>query len=517
MNAKDIDLAAEIAQYYSDPLQGCLFLYPWGKSGTPLADSKGPNREQARFLDDLGDEIKARRFNGRDAVPSIRMSVSSGHGTGKTSLIGMLAGFLMATRDAMRGTVTANTGDQLKTKTWASIQMYKKLLICAHWFDITSELFWRIGRKEDWFMQAATCREENADAFQGQHSKTSSSVYIFDEDSNVPDTIHTAAEGGTVHGEAMYFRFGNPTRREGSFYQTCFGTKLKVWLRHTLGPSRDTDHPAGFRRWDARYTEFRNDAQIAEWKEEYGEDSDFFRVRAAGLPPEASDLQFISSRLIHEAQLRPARALSDDPLVAGCDLAWGGNDSACVRFKRGLDMRTVKPIKVPGELLRDDSIMVLKLADVLDREWDVGAGRKMRVAMLFIDSAGACGPIVRRLREMGYKNILEINFGAHSPNKKYKLMRSYMWGQLKEALPQLAIDASPDLEADLSAPGYRITKDGEILLELKQDLIKRLGHSTDDGDSAALCFAAPVRSKQTQENRERKRSQQPSSVVSAWS
>src|SRR5438552_13864129 len=106
MNAKEVELAHEIKQYYNSPLEGVLFLYPWGASGTPLADSTGPNREQAKFLDDLGDEIKARGFNGRDAVPSIRMAIASGHGCGKSFLIGMLSGYLMATRDAMRGTVT---------------------------------------------------------------------------------------------------------------------------------------------------------------------------------------------------------------------------------------------------------------------------------------------------------------------------------------------------------------------------------------------------------------------------
>jgi hypothetical protein len=219
--------------------------------------------------------------------------------------------------------------------------------------------------------------------------------------------------------------------------------------------------------------------------------------------------------LITAAQRRIPAALTDDPLIAGCDLSWGGDDAACIRFRRGCDARTIKPIKVPGSQTKDDAVMVMKLADVLDREWDLGNGRKRKVDMLFIDSAGTCGRIVRRLRELGHKNIIEVNFGGFSPDPKYKMCRSYMWGQLKEALPQLAIDTSPDLEADLQTPGYKMTKDTEILLEPKQDIIKRLGHSTDDGDALALTYYAPVRSKQAKEERERKR--RPSSVVSAWS
>lgn len=509
----DIDLAAAISEYYSDILGATLFLYPWKKPGTPLEFMSGPSREQAKFLDDLSDEIQVRGFNGVDPVSSIEMVVTSGHGSGKTELIGMLAGVLISTRDAMRGTVTANSGDQLRNKTWAAIQKYKKLLINAHWFEITSEKFWRIGRKEDWFWAAVTWKEENADAFQGQHAARSSSIYLFDEDSNIPDSIHVAAEGGTVHGESMIFRFGNCTRRSGNFYQRAFGTSREALVRKTLGPSKGTDHPASLRRWDSSKTEIRNDLRVAEIIEEHGEDSDYYRVRVEGLPPHAADLQFIGSDLIHAAQKRFVTPLKDEPLIAGVDLSWGGDDPACIRFRCGLDAKSIPPIKIPGALTKDDSMMVLKLSDVLSRDWN---GR--RVDMMFLDSAGTCGNLCRRLRELGFENILEINFGGHAPTTKYKLMRSYMWGQMKESLILgLAIDISPDLEADLQAPGFKLTRQTEILLEEKQAIIKRLGHSTDDGDALALTYAAPVISKELREQRRGVRPAHRRVATGAWS
>ena len=415
------------------------------------------------------------------------MSISSGHDTGKTGLLGMLAGWLMATRDGLRGTVTANTSDQLSTKTWAEIQTWKKRLICAHWFEINSERFYRTGRKSDWFMAPQSPAEENSEAFAGQHAVTSSSVYIFDEASKIADKIWEVALGGTVDGESMWFPFGNPTRREGWFFDINFGKRRSWWNSHTQGPSQTTDSPAGTRVWDSRDSPFANQEHIGALIQEWGDDSDLVRVRVYGKPPKAGDIQFIPQDWIEAAQKRVPRALSDDPLIAGCDLAWGGSDAACIRFRRGLDAQTIPPIKIPGELCKDDAVMVMKLTDVLSTSYH---GRK--VDMLFIDSAGACGPIVRRLRELGHRNIIEVNFGAHSPSPKYKLMRSYMWGQLKEALPYLSIDKSPDLEADLAAPAYSITNQTEILLESKQLVIKRLGHSTDDGDALALTFAMPV-------------------------
>ena len=65
-----------------------------------------------------------------------------------------------------------------------------------------------------WFCAPQSCREENSEAFAGQHAADSTSFYIFDEDSSVPDTIHEVAEGGLTDGEPMIFLFGNPTRSE---------------------------------------------------------------------------------------------------------------------------------------------------------------------------------------------------------------------------------------------------------------------------------------------------------------
>ena len=63
-------------------------------------------------------------------------------------------------------------------------------------------------------------------------------------------------------------------------------------------------------RWDSvtidsRDSAFTNKAQIHEWLEDYGEDSDFFRVRVRGLPPAASDLQFIDTQWDVRGMLEP--------------------------------------------------------------------------------------------------------------------------------------------------------------------------------------------------------------------
>ena len=268
----------------------------------------------------------------------------------------------------MCSTVTANTNGQLATKTWAAIQHWTKLCITAHWFEMTSERMWRTGKKESWFCTPQSCREENSEAFAGQHALTSTSFYIFDEGSAVPDSIYEVAEGGLTDGEPMIFIFGNPTRNTGKLYRTVFGSERNRWVHRVI---------------DARKSKFPNKAQIAEWIEDHGEDSDFVRVRVRGLPPQASDLQFIDSERVFGAQQREPSLLGDEPLIAGVDIARGGADNNVIRFRRGQDARSIKPIRIPGEETRDSTVMVAKLADLLAETFD---GRKIHT--MFVDGTG---------------------------------------------------------------------------------------------------------------------------------
>src|SRR5262245_29532654 len=141
----DQEIADELARFYADTLGFVLWAYPWGRPG-PLKDFKGPNRDQERILIDLGDAVRKRNFDGRHAVEPIQMAMSSGHGTGKTAVTSFIADWAMSTRPGLHGTVTATTAAQLDTKTWAAIERWTKLLVNAHWFNITSERLWYKGQ-----------------------------------------------------------------------------------------------------------------------------------------------------------------------------------------------------------------------------------------------------------------------------------------------------------------------------------------------------------------------------------
>lgn len=469
--SEDEQLAEFIGQFYADPLGFVLACYPWGEPG-PLEGHDGPDAWQREHLQWLGAQVTARGFDGLNAVAPIRSTVSSGHGIGKSVEVAWIVDWIMSTRPHCKGTITANTFTQLQTKTWAAIQWWTSLCLTGHWFVVNADRIYHPGYKASWFCSLQSSREENSEAFAGQHAADSTSFYIVDEASAIGDKIFEVAEGGLTDGEPMIFLFGNPTRSTGKFHRATFGSERERWHATIV---------------DSRTSRFTNKAQIAEWAQDYGEDSDFFRVRVRGMAPNASDAQFIDQQRIVEAQKRQVVVMPDEPLVVGCDLAWGGADHNVIRFRRGRDARSIPAIRIPGEFTRDPGVLTNRLADVLTKTY---AGAK--VAMLFLDSAGIAGAIGTRLREIGHRNVIEVNFGADSPNAQRRYMRDHMWAEMKEWLLVGAIDAAPRLESDLVGPGLRPDRQQRIWLESKEDMKKRGIDSPDDGDALALTFAQPI-------------------------
>jgi len=466
------ELIETVARFKDDPLGWVRWAYPWGEKNGPLRDDHGPDDWQRELLTDIGREVRGRRFDGQSAVLPVRLAISSGHGIGKSTASGWIAGWILSTRPHSVGTITANTFAQLTTKTWPAITKWMRLSITSHWFAIGAEKIAARQAPDSWFVSAQTCRRENSEAFHGQHAARSTSWYLFDEASAVPDEIWNAAEGGLTDGEPMIFAWGNPTRNQGKFHRIVFGSERERWKQQII---------------DSRTCRYPNQTLIQEWLEDHGEDSDFFRVRVRGIAPRSGDLQFIDHERVWNAQKREPSSFPDDPLIAGFDPSGGGSAWNVIAFRRGLDARTVPAIRLPGEFVRTDrGPMLTKLTQLLSEQ-----SPEKKIAMLFVDSAFGA-PYVERLRAMGYDNVQEVNFGAPSPDRHQSNMRAYMWEKMRVWLEKGAISSDIVLENDLTGPQCDRNRREQLVLESKQQMMKRGIASPDNGDALALTWAAFV-------------------------
>jgi len=460
-------LIERVSTYKRDPLGFVQWAYPWGEPG-PLEAFDGPDDWQRELLEDIGREVRSRNFDGTTPVLPIREAISSGHGIGKSTTSGWITDWILSTRPYSVGTVTANTYLQLQTKTWPAILKWTRLCITSHWFNLGNDKISAKCAPDSWFVAQQTCRRENSEAFQGQHAAQSTSWYLFDEASAVPDEIWDAAEGGLTDGEPMIYAWGNPTRNQGKFHRIAFGSERDRWKQRII---------------DSRNCRFTNKALINEWIEDWGEDSDFVRVRVRGIAPRAGDFQFIDHERVWDAQKREVRAFSDDPLIAGFDVSGGGAAWNVIAFRRGVDARSIPPIRIPGEFTRGErGPMLSRLADVLHDH---------KPAMLFVDSAYGA-PYVERLKSMGFANVQEVNFGANSPDRHQANMRAYMWNKMRDWLEHGAIVNDNILENDLTGPCADRNRRDQLVLESKADMLKRGIASPDNADALALTFAAHV-------------------------
>lgn len=482
----DLMLAEDMGRFFDDPLGFVMYAYDWTHDRSlhivelqspykERFDSKyGPDAWACELLDDIGRQVRERGFDGRNAVMPIREAVSSGHGIGKSAFTAWIVNWIMSTRPHAKGVVTANTSEQLSSKTWAEISKWTRRCITGHWFNVTTGRgAMRMTHKqfpESWRVDAQTCREENSESFAGLHAANSTPFYIFDEASAVPDKIWEVAEGGMTDGEPMWFVFGNPTRNTGRFH-SCFNAQRHRW---------------GHRQIDSRSVQITNKKQIGQWVDDYGEDSDFVRVRVRGVFPRASSSQFISRALVDEAMARPLaeQAAANRTAVVGVDVARFGDDQSVIRTRIGRDARTIEP-------LRFRELDTMQLASRVVEHVGLLRNAGYRVTV-FVDGGGVGGGVVDRLRQLGI-DVIEVQFGAKADDqRKYANKRAEMWGRLREWLEIGCLEQDEDVAIDLTSVEYGFNIRDQVQLEKKEDMKKRGLSSPDDGDALALTFAYPV-------------------------
>lgn len=463
------ELAADMVGFQHDPLGWVLYSFDWGE-GELERYPNGPDQWQRERLTEIGEALRDGEANHFEAI---QMAVASGHGIGKSALVSWLILWAMATFVDTKGVVTANTETQLRTKTWAELAKWYRLCIVRHWFKLTATALFSVDpdHEKTWRIDQVPWSAHNTEAFAGLHNQGKRILIIFDEASTIDDLIWEVTEGALTDAdtEIIWVCFGNPTRNTGRFRE-CFRRYKHRWMHKQI---------------DSRKTAMSNKNQIAKWVQDYGEDSDFVRVRVRGIFPRASDLQLIPSDWTAAAMKREPTFTFSDALVCGIDIARGGADNNVVRFRRGMDARTIPKIKIPGSETRDTTKFIARVCTaVVEQKPDA----------VFVDSTGVGGPIADQLRRLlpGVP-IIDVNFASAAPDSHYANMRTYIWWKMRDAIRAgLAIENSSEFDEELTSPEYTHNARDQIQLEKKDDINKRLGISPDEADALALTFSMPV-------------------------
>jgi hypothetical protein len=467
------ELITDIAQFYDDPLGHVMYSYPWNSG--QLAGRHGPQQWQKEFLLDVAEAVRASGFDGTTPVSPLQFSTASGHGIGKSALVAWLIRWIMDTRPFAKGVVTANTSDQLRTKTWAELAKWHYIGITRHWWSLNASAgsmnYYHKDFREQWRCDAQTSREENSEAFAGLHAANSTPFFIFDEASGIPDKIFEVREGGLTDGEPMTFDFGNPTRNTGRFFQNMQGRFRGRFNRRYI---------------DSRDVEQTNKELFETWLKDYGEDSDFFKVRVCGVFPDAGSLQLIPMSSYDDNVDLDTEVGPHDPLIMGVDVARFGDDSSVIWLRQGRDAESQNDFRKQIFPKLDTMQFAARIAEI---------ARAKRPDAILIDGGGVGGGVVDRCRQLGL-DIIEVNFGGKATQPGMANMRSQMWANLRDALlVGVRLPNMEDLRTDLTSVEYGFNARSDLQLESKDSMKKRGLSSPDLADALALTYALPVHPK----------------------
>ena len=462
------ELIADIGSFSADPLGYVRYAFPWCEG--ELQDAAGPRQWQVEICRVIGDHLQSpERFT------PLSLAVSSGHGIGKTALIAMISNWAKDTCEDCRIVVTANTESQLATKTWPEICKWTRLAITNRWWNIgaTTISIKEKAHERQWRIDRIPWSENNTEAFAGLHNKGKRIVVIYDEASAIADAIWEVTEGALTdeNTEIIWIAFGNPTKNSGRFHE-CFGRYKHRWKTRQI---------------DSRGIEGTNKEQLDKWVNDYGEDSDFVRVRVRGEFPRAGSTQFIAGDVVSAARhrrLEPS-AYEHQWKILICDVARFGDDQTVIGMRQGYKFEIL-------DKLRGQSVVqTARRVQMRAKEHDVRT--------IVIDGDGSGGGVVDIVRDEmeawfsanPARRLMEFH-GGMTPldGFAYFNLRANMWGLMRDWLHSGQIPDDPEMESDLTGPEYFFSSKNQIQLEKKEDMKKRGLSSPDLGDTLAMSFCA---------------------------
>lgn len=396
---------------------------------------------------DVWQTIALNKLNTED-----RISIRSGHGIGKSAFMSWAILWWLVTRQECKIACTAPTSHQLSDVLWGELSKWwgkapeglKPLL------SITSDRIVKTTDPKNSYATARTARRENPEALQGFHSPNM--LFIIDEASGVEDVIFQTGEGSLSTAGAKVLMAGNPTRTSGYFYDS----------HHKM---RDNWYTMKVSSAEAMMVD---EKFINTMAQQYGEESNVYRVRVLGEFPTNEDNSVIHLDLCESALTRDVRQVSGK-IIWGLDVARYGDDSTALVVRKKNVVRDIR------EWIHQDT---MQIANRILYMYEEAESKNQAPSVIMTDVIGIGAGVVDRLREYGLP-VRGVNVAESASTKtKFMRLRDEMWWKGREwleakdcKLPNT--EKGNDLISELVGPTYNIEASGKIKIEGKTELKKR--------------------------------------------
>ena len=396
---------------------------------------------------------------------NIKLSVSSGHGVGKSvTLAWLILWFLFCYMDAQVPT-TAPTAEQMHDILWKELANWWKKMPeqIMNLYDYSSSYMRIKERPETWFARAKTARKENPEALAGVHSDHV--MVIADEASGVPDEIFNTAEGAMTGPFVIVVMISNPTRLIGYFYDSHHSDK-NAW---TTMQFSSKDSP------------IVDNAYIQRIIDKHAEDSDEYCIRVTGQFPKADAIDEAGYvPLLLESDIKN---VEDSPFLGdvlmGIDPAGEGRDETIWVARDHYKAKVVYREKISNE--KSIAQKTLTLMDFYG----------VRDPNVYVDNFGIGANVAQEMAIEGHR-INGINVGMKAYDERYTNLRAEAYWKLKEWLRTGGELVRNEGWKELLFIRYRNQLGGKLQIMPKIDMKKKLGKSPDVPDALSLTFIKPA-------------------------
>lgn len=393
-----------------------------------------------------------------------KTTVRSNNSSGKTYTMARVAlWFLMAYSPAIV-IDTAPTHRQVENQFWRELRKaYKGATIPLGGKLLKTQL----NFDEDWFAIGFSSKgnEDVKEKFQGWHGYNM--LIIVDEASGIEPAVMEAILGALASGNTVKLvLIGNPTKNTGEFAESF------------KDPSFNKIHISAYDVPNVKEGRIVIPGLATkEWVEDmirkYGEDSDVVRVKVKGEFPKNEDGTVVSVDLLERA-LGADREIYGDEEVIGLDVARKGKNASVFFYRKGNYGKVLE--KVQG----NDLMQVAGKAKLWLKEYPN--------ARLKVDIIGLGVGVFDRLKEQPdvADRVGGVNTAVPPTDRdKYINLRAEAWFDTREWLRDAVIEPNEDLY-ELCKPRYKITSQGKLQVESKDDMEKRGIESPDTGDAVVL-------------------------------
>lgn len=402
-----------------------------------------------------------------------RISIRSGHGTGKDASASWAILWFLSTRAMSKVVCTAPTARQLNDILWSEISKWTRDSAIQEEFVVQSDKIFKKEAPKEWWARAVSPsvradpqdQAETLAGFHGDHL-----FIIVDEASGVEDPVFVPVEGAMTQEDNRVLLIGNPTKNKGYFHDTQFHPEIsRAW--HRL-------------HWDSRDSENVKPEYPAYMAAKYGVDSNVFRIRVAGEPPLEDARTLIPLFWAEQCIGKQVEVADDEPTYLGVDVARYGEDRSVVLPRHGLQILPWHSYQGMNTITLADHIVV----DYNDLNAD-GCS---------IDVIGVGAGVADYLRKQRLPGLFDLNVSwASSDPTKYALLRDELWWRVREKcmygyysfpdikMPGDTLSLGQELANELSSPFYEFNRNGGVKVEGKKEMKKRGIASPNIAD--ALC------------------------------